>query len=545
LGWFVERVYRPALDAALRHRATVLTAFLTAGLLMAGYCIGGRMKFVSFPSVDARRITAVIVLPENTPLEVTARYVDRITAALEQMKREFVDPGTGESLIRNVTRVIGGTDARSGFRKSAGQLTVEITDPSERSVTGPRNSILANRWTELIGPIPEAQFFRVYSEQSFEGGQEYADGNLNFELRGPTSPKKAEIAQRMKTLLESYGGIRTAWAQINYGQDELELSLKPRAAELGVTQALLARQVRQAFYGEEAQRVQRGVDDIRVMVRLPRVDRERLHTLDHLRIRTPRGAEVPLATVAEVRFTKAPSFVERNDRAEVIRIGAQPADESVNLISIARELEPRLLELCLEGEGLSFQFKGYVAEAAESRQRTILGAVALLVAIYALLAIPLQSLTQPIYVMLIIPMGTIGALLGHMALDMTPSFLSIFGMLALAGISVSNSLVLVDYVNQRRAAGSSLIEAAREAGLRRFQPILLTSVTTFVGLAPMIFDRSIEAQFLIPMAVSMGFGILFTTIITLFLVPCALLTAEDLTIACSRIFRTTGSGNNF
>jgi len=541
LGWFVERVYRPALDAALRHRATVLTAFLTAGLLMAGYCIGGRMKFVSFPSVDARRITAVIVLPENTPLEVTARYVDRITAALEQMKREFVDPGTGESLIRNVTRVIGGTDARSGFRKSAGQLTVEITDPSERSVTGPRNSILANRWTELIGPIPEAQFFRVYSEQSFEGGQEYADGNLNFELRGPTSPKKAEIAQRMKTLLESYGGIRTAWAQINYGQDELELSLKPRAAELGVTQALLARQVRQAFYGEEAQRVQRGVDDIRVMVRLPRVDRERLHTLDHLRIRTPRGAEVPLATVAEVRFTKAPSFVERNDRAEVIRIGAQPADESVNLISIARELEPRLLELCLEGEGLSFQFKGYVAEAAESRQRTILGAVALLVAIYALLAIPLQSLTQPIYVMLIIPMGTIGALLGHMALDMTPSFLSIFGMLALAGISVSNSLVLVDYVNQRRAAGSSLIEAAREAGLRRFQPILLTSVTTFVGLAPMIFDRSIEAQFLIPMAVSMGFGILFTTIITLFLVPCALLTAEDLTIACSRIFRTTGS----
>lgn len=540
LGWFVERVYRPALDAALRHRATVLTAFLTAGLLMAGYCIGGRMKFVSFPSVDARRISAVLVLPENTPLEVTARYVDRITAALEQMRREFVDPGTGESLIRNVTRVIGGTDARSGFRKSAGQLTVEITDPSERSVIGPRNSILANRWTELIGPIPEAQFFRVYSEQSFEGGQEYADGNLNFELRGPTSPKKAEIAQRMKTLLESYGGIRTAWAQINYGQDELELSLKPRAAELGVTQALLARQVRQAFYGEEAQRVQRGVDDIRVMVRLPRVDRERLHTLDHLRIRTPRGAEVPLATVAEVRFTKAPSFVERNDRAEVIRIGAQPADESVNLISIARELEPRLLELCLEGEGLSFQFKGYVAEAAESRQRTILGAVALLVAIYALLAIPLQSLTQPIYVMLIIPMGTIGALLGHMALGMTPSFLSIFGMLALAGISVSNSLVLVDYVNQRRAAGSSLIEAAREAGLRRFQPILLTSVTTFVGLAPMIFDRSIEAQFLIPMAVSMGFGILFTTLITLFLVPCALLTAEDLTIACSRIFRTTG-----
>ena len=271
----------------------------------------------------------------------------------------------------------------------------------------------------------------------------------------------------MKELLESYSGIRTAWAQINYGQDELELTLKPRAAELGLTQASLARQVRQAFYGEEAQRVQRGVDDIRVMVRLPLADRETLHTLDQMRIRTPRGAEVPLATVADVRFAKAPSFVERNDGAEVIRIGAQPADDSVDVSGIARELEPKLLALCLEGEDLSFQFKGYVAEAAESRQRTVLGAVALLLAIYALLAIPLQSLTQPIYVMLIIPMGTIGALLGHMAMGMTPSFLSVFGMLALAGISVNNSLVLVDFVNQRLAAGSTLLEAAREAGLVR------------------------------------------------------------------------------
>ncbi|MFM8358938.1 MAG: efflux RND transporter permease subunit, partial [Verrucomicrobiota bacterium] len=338
----------------------------------------------------------------------------------------------------------------------------------------------------------------MFSEQSFDGGREYADGNLHFELRGPTSPAKAEIAQRMKALLESYRGIRSAWAQVNYGQNELEFTLRPRAAELGLTQALLARQIRQAFYGEEAQRVQRGIDDIRVMVRLPREARETLHTLDQLRLRTPRGAEVPLATVAEITFTKAPSFVERNDGAEVIRLGAQPADDTVDVIGIARELEPRLREMCAEAGDLSFQFKGYVAEAAESRQRTLVGAAALLLAIYALLAIPLQSLTQPVYVMLIIPMGTIGALLGHLALGMTPSFLSVFGMLALAGISVNNSLVLVDYVNQRRADGRSLADAAVEAGLRRFQPILLTSITTFVGLAPMIFDRSLEAQFLIP-----------------------------------------------
>lgn len=511
LDHFVRHVYEPTLKWAIHQRAAVLASFVAMGLVMAGYCMGGRMQFVSFPSVDSRRITAILRLPDDTPVETTAKYVDRISAALEQVKREFKDPQSGESLVRNVSRVIGGFEPRSGFSKSSGAVSLEILDPSQRSEAGPRNSTIANRWTELIGPIPEAMFFRVFSEQSFEGGQEYADGNLHFEFRGPTSPKKAELAERMKTLLEGYPGIRTAWAQVNYGQEELEFTLKPRAAELGLNQASLARQIRQAFYGEEAQRVQRGTDDIRVMVRLPKSDRETLHTLDQMRIRTPRGAEVPLATVAEIHFTKAPSFVERNDGAEVIRIGAQPIDETVDLIGISRDLEPKLLALCAEGEELSYQFKGFVAESQESRKRTMLSAVGLLVAIYALL--------------------------GHILMGMTPSFLSIFGMLALAGISVNNSLVMMDYVNQRRAEGTSLLDAAVEAGIRRFSPIMLTSVTTFVGLAPMIFDRSLEAQFLIPMAVSMGFGILFTTVITLYLVPCSLLMAADSGHLWSRFIR--------
>jgi multidrug efflux pump subunit AcrB len=241
--------------------------------------------------------------------------------------------------------------------------------------------------------------------------------------------------------------------------------------------------------------------------------------------------------VAQVKFVKAPSFVERNDGAEVIRIGAQPVDETVDIIGVAREITPKVAAMCLEGEDLSFQYKGYVAEAAESKKRTILGSAALLLAIYALLAIPLRSLTQPIFVMLVIPLGTVGALLGHIIMGMTPSFLSIFGMLALAGISVNNALVMVDYVNQRRAEGTTLLQAALEAGVRRFQPIMLTSVTTFVGLAPMIFDRSLEAQFLIPMAVSMGFGILFTTVITLYLVPCALLFADDAGRVLTQVYR--------
>ncbi len=540
---FVQRVYQPLLNWALAHRQTVVCAFLAMALAMAGYIAGGRMKFVSFPSVDTMRIFVLLDLPNDASLETTARYVERMKAAADQVRREFVDPGTGRSLIKDVCAVTGAWGWGGHFDKSRGSMMFEVLDPGLRSEPGPRNSTIGNRWLELIGPIPEAETFRVVPEQSLEAGKEYADESLHLELRGPTSPTKAKIALSIKTLIESQPGIKTAWAWVNYGQDELELSLKPRAAELGLNQALLARQVRQAFYGEEAQRVQRGVDDIRVMVRLPKEDRETLHTLDQMKIRTPRGAEVPLATVAEIKFTKAPSFVERNDRAEIIRCGGQPADETVDVLRIARELTPRINELCREGDGISFEFKGVVAEAEASRNRTILGSAGLLLGLYALLAIPFKSLIQPFFVMLAIPFGIIGALLGHILLGVTPSYLSVFGMLALAGVAVNDSIVLMDYINQRRAEGKTLREAALEAGARRFRPILLTSGTTFVGLAPLMLAKSFQAQFLVPMAISLGCGVLFGTMITLFLVPCALLMAEDLGQFAARFRRWIPSGS--
>ena len=531
---FVERCYQPTLDAAVRNRVTVLASFAAMALLMAGYCAGGRMGFVSFPSVDTQRITAMLDLPDDTPLDTTAKYMDRISAALEQVKREFVDPGTSESLIQNASRVTGARSPGRRFDKTRGYLSVEVLSPDHRSEPGPRNSEIANRWTKIIGPIPEATSFRVYAETTLKKEREYDDENLNIELRGSTSPQKAGVAREIKGILEGYQGISTAWAKVNYRQDELELSLKPRAAELGLTQELLARQIRHAFYGEEAQRVQRGIDDIRVMVRLPREDRRSLHTLDTIKIRTPRGANVPLATVAEVNFVKAPSFVERNDGAEIIRIGAQPVDETVDVLGIAREITPRLTELCREHD-LSFQFIGYVAEAEDAKKRTILGSMALFFALYGILAVALKSLLQPFFVLLAVPFAVVGALLGHIIMGMTPSYLSVFGMLALAGVSVNDTLVMVDYINRRRSEGIGLSDAALEAGGRRFRPIMLTSVTTFAGLTPLLMDRSLQAQFLIPMAVSLAFGVLFATAITLYLVPCTLLLAEDLGRALGRL----------
>lgn len=523
---FVARIYQPSLEWAVRNRASVTASFVAMALAMIGYCVGGRLGFVSFPSVDRQRITAILDLPDNTSLEITEKYVDRLERAAEQLKIEFVDPGTGQSLIKNFSRVTGALTPNRPFDKSSGYFSMEILSPDLRSEPGPKNSEISKRWTEIVGPIAEATTFRIFAETSLDRGDENESGFFNLELRGPASPEKAAVAMEIKELLESFDGVSTAWARVNFGQDELELSLKPRAAELGLTQAMLAQQIRQAFFGEEAQRVQRGIDDIRVMVRLPKSARESLFTLDKMKVRTPRGANVPLATVADIAFTKAPSFVERNDGAEVIRCGAQPVDETVDILAISKEIKPTLDALCRKHD-LSYQYTGYVAEVEETRKQTILGAIILFVTLYGMLAIPLRSMTQPFFVMLAVPFALIGALIGHIIMDMTPSYLSVFGMLALAGIAVNDTLVMVDYVNRRRIAGATLLEAALAAGGKRFRPIMLTSVTTFVGLLPLMMDRSLQAQFLIPMAVSLAFGVLFATIITLYLIPCSLLLADD------------------
>ena len=528
---FVEKFYRPSLKFALHHRYTVCSLFLAGALLMFGFCKGGGLGFVSMPSVDRLRITAYLDLPNDTPLEQTDTYIRRIRDAAEILKTEFVDTGSGRSLITNVMEEVGDRDRSSStLDETRGEVAIEILPPSMRKAPGPRNSVIANRWKELVGEIPEAQSFRVRAEQSgfSRRGDTREEEPVEVELRGPSSEQKVAIAEEIRDLLESFDGISDAYTQVQRGSDELEIVLKPRAAELNLTQQELARQIRQAFYGEEAQRLLRGTDDIRVMVRLTQQERQSLHTLDTLKIRTPSGAAVSLAAVADVQMVKVPNRIERIDGAEVVEIKAIPFDESVDIMGIAATAAPEIQALVNEGEGLSYRYTGFIAENEESKRRTIIGSIALLFALYGLLAIPFRSLTQPLFVLLAVPFGVIGALLGHMIMGITPSYLSIFGMLALAGVVVNDSLVMVDFINRRREDGMALGKAIIEAGSRRFRPILLTSITTFAGLMPLMFDRSIQGQFLIPMAVSLAYGILFATAITLFLIPCSYRISADL-----------------
>ncbi|MGI9239227.1 MAG: efflux RND transporter permease subunit [Verrucomicrobiales bacterium] len=528
LEWCVERLYSPSLAFAINPRSSFVTVFFAMALLMFGYAKSGRLGFVSTPTVDRTRITASIDFPTDTPLETTDTYILRIAAAVEQLKREFTDGDTGNSLILNVYSETG-DDGWGGTQIDAteGDVSIEIMSPSIRSEPGPRNSDISKRWQELVGEIPEAYSFRVRGEH---GGsrRDREEEPIELELRGPGSEQKNEIAREIEALFEGYDEIADAWARVNDGSDELEISLKPRAAELQLTQQMLATQIRQALFGQEAQRVLRGRDDIRVMVRLTQEERQSLHTLDTLKIRTPAGGEVSLASVAEVNQVKAPGRLERVDGAEVIDIGARPKDEDVDLMRIAKEVAPAIQQLVNGGEGLSYRYTGYIAENEDSKRRTLILSIALMLALYALLAIPFKSMVQPIFVLLAVPFGVIGALLGHIIMGITPSYLSVFGMLALAGVVVNDSLVMVDFINRRREGGMPLREAILTAGPMRFRPIMLTSITTFAGLMPLMFDRSIQAQFLIPMAVSLGFGILFATAITLYLIPSSYQISADI-----------------
>lgn len=525
---FIRVVYAPVLRVVLRYRFASISFFIASALLMLGYFAGGKLGYVSIPSVERPELMAVLDLPEHVPPKVTREFMDRINDAADAMQEEWIDPKSGKPIVGSAWRLLGtkGPWERSRHH-SDGCLFLGLMPPGQRSEPGPDNDAIIKRWLELIGEMPENARLTIQTMKTRGDDGERDQDPLELELRGPESESKREVADEIAGLLRGIEGVRASWAHNRRGQNELELTLRPRAAELGVTQQSLAQQVRRAFYGEEAQRILRGHDEYRIMVRLPKNQRESFHTLEQLKIRTRNGAEVPLRTVANINHVRSPTFIERNDKAEITRIGAVPADKNVDLLRIARTVEPQISELLRDHEELGFKFTGAVAEAEESKRRFLIGGVALLFGLFALLAIPFQSVLQPIYILVVVPFGVIGALLGHIIMDITPSDLSLFGMLAMAGVVVNDSLVMVDDINRRIRRGIPLRMAVQESGARRFRPIFLTSATTFAGLVPLMMDTSLQAQFLIPMAVSLAFGVLFATGITLFLIPCVLLVADD------------------
>ena len=381
---------------------------------------------------------------------------------------------------------------------------------------------LGRRWRELTGTLPEA-IDATFSATIMSPGED-----VNVQLMGGNVDQLRDAAFVVQDRLAGLAGVYEITDTFRDGKQEMRLGIRPSAETLGLTLQDLGRQVRQAFYGEEAQRIQRGRDDVRVLVRYPEEQRRSLGDLDNMRIRTPEGAEVPFRDVAVVETGRGFSSIRRIDRNRAVSVTAAIDPTTTTSGAVTEELEQVILPEVLAGfQGITFSFEGAQAQQADSIDGLGRGFGLAVLLIFALLAVPLRSYVQPLIVMAAIPFGLVGAIWGHIVMGLNVTMISMFGLVALTGVVVNDSLVMVDFINRKRARQASLLSAVREAGVARFRPIMLTSLTTFAGLAPLMFNQSFHAAFLVPMAVSLAFGVLFATFITLVLVPTAYLILDD------------------
>ncbi len=528
---FVNRIYQPALNRCMHWRYLTMAACIGALAIFLAIISAGHIQRVAFPRVESERATCRLTMQQGTPIEVTEREMDRIERIANEMKAEFVG-ADGVSIIEDMISSVGGQGLSSSRNRGAqgetnlGEITFYISPPEERAIKMGANAIV-EEWRKRIGPIVGAKelYFRA---EIGRGGEP-----IDVQLTGPDINDLVAASEEVSAHLTQYPGLYDFATSLDESRDEVQLSIKPEAEQFGLSLADLARQVRQAFYGEEIQRIQRGRDELRVMLRYPEADRNNLETLNEMHIRTPEGQEVPFSSVAVASLEKSFPSIVRIDRNRAINITADADKERTDLTTIQASLAAFLDDLKTRHPEIKWSFEGEAREQRESAEATRSGWILILFGIYVMLAIPFRSYIQPLIVMSVIPFGLIGAVVGHLLEGLPLSYLSYFGMLALAGVAVNDSLVLVDYINSRVKEGVSVFDAVSGAGAARFRAIILTSLTTFAGLYPLISMTSTQAQFLIPMADSLGYGILFATVITLFLVPINYLILDDLKLIFS------------
>lgn len=538
LDFAIRRSYEPSVAWAIRWRYLTLAGMVAVLLITIGIVAGGWIHFTFMPAVEADNSAAYLTMPQGTPAVSTADMLRQIETAAFELAAEL-EQEYGDQPIRHVMTTVGAQPFRSaaghaafslsadGSSSHLGEVNLELSPAEERLVT---STEVATRWREKVGSIPDAVEL-VYSSSLFSTGEA-----INIELSGADVGRLRSFAVALRDELATYPGTQDISDSFRAGKKELELRITPEAELAGLTHAELARQVRQAFYGEEVQRIQRGRDEVKVMVRYPESQRRSLGDLEELRLRTPTGSELAFATAAQIAVARGPAAIQRTDRRRVINVTADVDKLRGNANEIIGDLEGSVLpRLRQDFPGISYSFAGEQQEQRDSLRGLARGFSIALLAIYALLAIPFKSYFQPIIVMSAIPFGLIGALLGHVVMGKNLSLLSMFGIVALTGVVVNDSLVMVDFINRSYRGGLPLAKAIRTAGIARFRPILLTSLTTFAGLTPLLLERSMQAQFMVPMAVSLAFGVLFATFITLILVPALYAILEDFGTLTQRI----------
>ena len=509
---FVDGVYRPLLRKAIAARYVTLSGFIGAIIILIGLIQGGYTRFAIFPEISGDFIQVNLQMVDGTASQTTVAALRRMADAMETVDERF-SAEEGKPIVHYVLTWTEGP--------TQGSMVVELAkgDQIDTDI-----SVFSDAWREEVGEIPGARQLTVSAGGHAGGGPPIA-----FRLVGDDYRQLEEAASKLVERLHEYDGVFDIRNSYAAGAQEVRLDIKPSAEILGLTLQDLGRQVRHGFFGAEAQRVQRGNEDVRVMVRYPKERRVSLGDLEDMWIRAPDGRGVPFSTVADIEVGQGYSSIDRIDRSRSVVVTADYDPERIEnrevTDEITKEFLPRLLA---DYPGVSYGLTGSSLEEQKFITSILQKFLLALFAIYALMAIPLKSYAQPLIIMFVIPFGMVGAVIGHIVMGFNISMFSVFGLVALAGVVVNDSLLMVDFVNKHRAEGMNLREAIEAAGARRFRPILLTSLTTFCGLVPMLLETSLQAQFLIPMAISLAFGIVFATVITLFLIPTLYSILEDI-----------------
>ncbi|MBN2342691.1 MAG: efflux RND transporter permease subunit [Deltaproteobacteria bacterium] len=526
LDWFIQNAYRRLLERTVKYRFVTVAIGISVLLVSVGLVAGGFVPFKFFPQLEGDLVTVTAELPYGTPVAETIK----VQKILEECAYEAIDKHGGKKILRGMFTNLGsgatvsrGPHAGSGGSGGSHLVTIELNlvPSDDRSVGSER---IRADWEALL---PQMAGLKSLTFKSQAGPSAGAAVDVKLISDDVTVLQTASntLADELRGFSELVD-IETSYSE---GKKQVDYKLLPKARSLGLTSFEIARQIRSAFYGTEALREQRGRNELKVMVRYPESERRSEFNIENMLIRTAEGGQVPLEYVAQANRNMAPTSIQREDGKRVVNVSAELAagvsTPDKVLKSLTNEILPELLK---QYPGLTYEMAGEQREQKEAFAALGANFLIALAVMFALIAIPFRSYVQPLIIMVAIPFGFVGAIFGHLVMGYNLSFISILGIVALAGVVVNDSLVLIDAANNKRREGDTALGAILYGGTRRFRPILLTSLTTFLGLAPMIAESSLQARFLIPMAISLGFGVLFSTVITLLLVPALYMLIDDI-----------------
>jgi len=534
---FIHNQFRSVVEASLGARYVTASIAVVALLSAAAILVSGRLPFSFFPPLASDQVIAKLTMPLGTSASVTNEGIKQLEASAKALKRRLNGEYPQAPPVTHIMAAVGDhpsagngpPSAQSGPTGTAkshlGEVVLQLT-PSETRAMKTRE--VADLWREMNGPIAEAV------ELKFNSSLFSAGNDIDIQLEGDDVDELRVLAEKLRMKLAEYPGVVDITDSFRSGKQELKLSILPSGEALDLSLGQLARQVRQAFYGEEAQRIQRGRDDVRVMVRYTQAERSTLSALDTMRIRTPAGSEVPFTTVARADLGRGFSTIRRADSRRVVNVIADIDRTQITANEVLADMRSGpIQEIMSSHPRVAYSLEGAQADQSESLDSLLPLYLMALSIIFTLLAIPLRSYSLPLIIMSVIPFAFVGAIWGHTIMKLLGyvsglAMMSILGFVAASGVVVNSSLVLVHNVNDRRQQGESITDAIIQASVSRCRPIILTSLTTFVGLSPLMLNKSVQAQFLVPMAVSLAFGVLFATLVTLLVVPAGYLILDDL-----------------